>query len=533
MTAHLFHGGPIVTMVEDAVISAECLVTIDDRIAFVGSWTDALRWASEETIEPIEHNLNGAALLPGFIDAHLHPLPMIFFTMSANLEGASTLLQVRERLLEHAVQVEEGEWIVGVQFEGKKLSEGEELTRRELDAIFPDRPVLIYARDGHCVIVNSFVLLQTGISETTATPEGGSVGRCKEGKLDGLFHEKAAALPLTHMPPPSVERAIAASQGCFDALARHGITSIGAMLQSDEEGPGGETARMESILVQLIRDQIPQSIYSIVIGKTLEGIDALIESPLNDADNNTRTRAFKIFADGTFGSCTACMSEPYADKSCRHGYMTLAEEEIYKRMKAAHLAGYQLCIHAIGDQGIETCVQLYERLLREYPKNDHRHRIEHASIASKPLIKRIAKLGIQICTQPLFIRSEKDWLPARLGSARTAQTYPFRDYVDAGIALAGSSDAPIEATDVIAAIDYAVNRGGFHSEQGLTPAEAVAMFTRNAAYIQFEDEEKGSLVAGKYADLVVLSANPLTTPTDEIQHIEVLRTMIRGSFVAL
>lgn len=303
------------------------------------------------------------------------------------------------------------------------------------------------------------------------------------------------------------------------------------MLQSDEEGPGGESARLESVIVQALRDQIPQSIYGIVIGKTLEGIDALIKSPLNDTANNTRTRAFKIFADGTFGSCTACMSEPYADKTCTHGYMTLAEDEIYKRMKAAHLADYQLCIHAIGDQGIKNCVQLYERLLREYPKNDHRHRIEHASIASKPLIKRIADLNIQICTQPLFIRSEKDWLPARLGKARTAQTYPFRDYIDAGITLAGSSDAPIEATDVIAAIDYAVNRGGFHPEQGLTPEEAVAMFTRNAAFIQFEEDEKGSLEVGKYADLVVLSGDPLATPNDEIQFIQVLRTMIHGKFV--
>jgi predicted amidohydrolase YtcJ len=533
MTVNLFHGGPIVTMVEGDATSVECLVTIDDRISFVGDRADVESWAGERSVEITEQDLNGAALLPGFIDAHLHPLPMIFFAMSANLEGASTLMEVSDRLLKHGDQVKSSEWLVGVQYEGKKLPDSQKLTRSELDVIFPDRPVLIYARDGHCVIVNSFVLTQAGISEDTKTPDGGTIGRCADGRLDGLFHEKAAAIPLSFMPPPCTERAMAASHECFKTLARNGITSIGAMLQSDEEGPGGESARMESVLVQLIRDQIPQSIYSIVIGKTLEGIDALIKSSLNDVANNTRTRAFKIFADGTFGSCTACMSEPYADKSCTHGYMTLAEDEIYKRMKAAHLAGYQLCVHAIGDQGIENCVQLYERLLGEHPKADHRHRIEHASIASKSLIRRIAKLGLQVCTQPLFIRSEKDWLPARLGRVRTAQTYPFRDYVDAGIALAGSSDAPIEATDVIAAIDYAVNRGGFHPEQGLTPEEAVAMFTRNAAFIQFEEDEKGSLEVGKYADLIVLSRDPLTTPHDEIQDIQVLRTMIRGRFVSV
>nr|WP_321362499.1 amidohydrolase [uncultured Hyphomonas sp.] len=530
MTAYLFRNGPIVTM-DEYGSSPDCMITLDDRIVFTGVLADALEWADQRGVSVTEYDLGGATVLPGFIDGHLHPLPMIFFAMNANFEGAEDMGDVRARLLSHVGEVEPEEWIVGVQYEGKKMPAGQVLSRRELDEICPDRPVLIYARDGHCVIVNSFVLQQTGINETTQDPDGGSIGRYDDGTLNGLFHEKAAGLPLQHMPRPSRKRMLKASAGAFEALAENGITSIGAMLQSDEEGPGGAASSRESVFFPNIRHLIPQSVYSIIIGKTLDGINTLVESSADMDDSPSKPRAFKIFADGTFGSCTACMSEPYADKTCTHGYMTLSDDEIYGRMTAAHLAGYQICIHAVGDQGIANCVDLFERLLEEYPRDDHRHRIEHASIASKPLIRRIAKLGLGICTQPLFIRSEKDWLPKRLGTGRSGMSYPFRDYLDAGIILGGSSDAPIEDTDVIAALDYAVNRGGYHPEQGVTPMEAVSMFTRNAAYLQFEEAEKGTLEVGKRADVVVLSQNPLDVPPQDIGKLKVVRTMIGGTFV--
>ncbi|MCH8490108.1 MAG: amidohydrolase [Oceanicaulis sp.] len=530
MEAYLFYNGAIVTMAKDGD-RPECLVTRGGRIGFTGRLEDARQWAVSQGLEPVDINLAGAAITPGFIDAHLHPLPMIFFAASADLEGATGLADIGRRLVQQAERVDPPEWVVGVQFQSKTLPPGEQLTRRELDALFPDRAVLIYARDGHCVIANTHLLEAAGIGPDVQSPQGGEIGRYADGALSGAFYEKAVGVPLAHMPAPSLERIVGASQALFDGLARNGITSIGAMLQSDEEGPGGAAASIESLAVQALRENIAQSIYAIVIGKTLDGINALIQSPLNAPDSRAKTRAFKIFADGTFGSCTACMSEPYADKACTHGYMVHDEDEIYRRMRLAHLAGFQVCIHAIGDQGIATCVRLFERLLAEHPKPDHRHRIEHASIASRDMAARIAGLGLQVCTQPLFIRSEKDWLPARLGADRSGMAYPFRGYFDAGIAVAGSSDAPIEAPDVIAAIDYAVNRGGFHPEQGLTPEEALAMFTRNAAFIQFEEAEKGTLEAGKAADIVVLDRDPLAVPASKLSDLKVLNTMIGGAFV--
>lgn len=538
MSGFLFHNGCIETMVtaksmqgHPQSITAECLITQGEKISFVGTRDKADNWIAAQNISVQTIDLNGACLLPGFIDAHMHPLPMIFFEMSANLEHVHNIAEIQAILMTQSKRVSDEEWVVGVQFEDKRLPNHEALTRTELDAIISDRPVLIYGRDGHCVTVNTKGLEAAGVNEDTINPQGGSLGYGEDGKLDGRFYEKAVGIPLSHMPPPSPLRMLEHSQSCFETLARNGITSIGTMLQSDEEGPGGASAQLETFVIQALRDQIPQSIYGIIIGKTLDGIKATIDSALNDPTKHTTTRAFKIFADGTFGSCTACMTEPYADKTCTHGYMTLDDEEIYRRMEAAHLADYQICVHAIGDQGIKNCVDLFEKLLTEHPKNDHRHRIEHASMADKPLIKRIAKLGLQICTQPLFIRSEKSWLPTRLGPERSGMAYPFRDYFNAGIALAGSSDAPIETPDIIASIDYAVNRGGFHPEQGVTQLEAIQMFTKNAAFIQFEEDTKGTLETGKMADLVILDQNPLTIAKDELGNITVQQTMIRGDFI--
>jgi len=530
MKGQLFFNGPIISL-ESPHQRLESVLVVEDKIVFVGLETSARNWAKQNGVSIIEYDLEGKTLTPGFIDPHLHPLPMLFFAASANLESAKNLKEISHILKQQKARITPGEWIIGVQFEGKTLIGKERLSLKELDSILPNIPCLIYTRDGHGVILNSAALSKTNLSSSSPSPKGGHIGRYGDGSLSGCFYEKAMEIPLSQMPLPSMERLCSSADVLFNQLALNGITSIGAMVQSDEEGPGGASAKMESAFLSLIREKIPQSIYTIVIGKNLNGINALIDSNLNNEGSSTKTRSIKIFADGTFGSCTACMTEPYQDCPDSKGYMTLSPDEIYDRMESAHLAGVQICIHAIGDKGISNCVDLYEKLLIKHPKPDHRHRIEHASITDPEIIDRIAKMNIHICSQPLFIRSEKEWLSNRLGPQRSAMAYPFRNYLDAGIVLAGSSDAPIESTDVIAGIDYAVNRGGFHLEQAVTPLEALQMYTKNAALLQFEEDEKGTISVGKSADFNILSANPLDIPPKNIGSIQVVRTMIRGKFI--
>jgi predicted amidohydrolase YtcJ len=283
--------------------------------------------------------------------------------------------------------------------------------------------------------------------------------------------------------------------------------------------------------MQLLLDDAPFATYAILIGRSVEAALALRSSPLHDPARGRRVGGFKIFADGTFGSCTAHMHEPFSDRPGTRGFLTLAEDVIAERMRAAHAAGLQICVHAIGDAAIERCVTLLEKLLADSPRAGHRHRIEHASLVSPELAARMAKLGLCISTQPLFIHSEKAWLGRRLGPARARHVYPLRSFLDAGLVVGGASDAPVESLDVLHAIQCCVTREGFEPQQALTPYEALRLFTRDAAYLQFEEHEKGTLAPGKRADLVVLSHSPLAVAPERIAAIRVLRTLTAGRVV--
>jgi predicted amidohydrolase YtcJ len=225
------------------------------------------------------------------------------------------------------------------------------------------------------------------------------------------------------------------------------------------------------------------------------------------------------------------MEEPYTDQPDTRGFLTTSSEEIYRRMVLAHRAGLQVAVHAIGDAANRTCVELFDRLLREYPGKDRRHRLEHASQLSRELISEIARLGLVVSTQPSYIDSEKHWLHQRLGRDRTRWTYPFRSLLEAGVKVAGASDGPIESVDVLHAIHCCVTREGFEPQQCITAAQAIRMYTLDAAYAQFEDGVKGSISPGKRADLVVLSTNPVSVAPQDIRDIEVEMTVSGGKTI--
>jgi predicted amidohydrolase YtcJ len=335
---------------------------------------------------------------------------------------------------------------------------------------------------------------------------------------------------LGAVPTPTVERLRETARNSFARLSACGVTSAGVILQSDDEGPGGAAGRLESLALLLLVDDLPFAPYTILVGRSVDAAVAARATALHDPAAGRRVGGFKIFADGTLGSCTACMREPFTDRPGERGFLTLTEDEIFARLRAADAAELQICVHAIGDAAVERCVDLYERLLREQPRRDHRHRIEHASLVPPELLPRIARLGLCVSTQPLFVHSEKAWLGRRLG-ARARHVYPLRALVDAGIIVGGASDAPVESTDVLHAIQCCVTREGFQIHQALSPAEALRLYTRDAAWLQFEEHQKGSLAPGKRADLVVLSEDPLAVAPDRIADLRVLRTVAGGRVV--
>jgi len=527
--ALLISGGDIVTM--DTVLPrAEAVAVSGGRIAAVGTGA-ACRQALGGHYELID--LEGGVLLPGFIDTHIHPVLLIYFDMNLDLRNVTSLQALQERIRTACAGLAPGEWLVGLQFDEESLREKRLPTRRDLDPASPDNPVAIIKHDGHMIIANTAAIEACAVTPSTPDPAGGLIDREADGYPAGPFRETASTILKDRLPIPDFEAFLAGATSAFGKLAACGITSVGAVLQAGEEGPAGAQGAYDIVLMQLLLDKIPQSLYSMLIADDYAKVEAALLSPLHQPDGAAghRIGAVKIFADGTFGSRTAYMEEPYTDQPDTRGFLTTPEEEIYRRMVMAHNGRLQVAIHAIGDAGNAVCVRLLDRLLTRYPRPDHRHRLEHASQLNRGIVSDMARLGIIASTTPMYILSEKDWLHGRLGPGRAKWTYPLKSLLAAGVRVAGSSDGPIESTDVLRAVQCCVTREGFETHQCISPAQALAMYTSGAAYAQFEENIKGTISAGKRADLVVLQADPLAASPSEIGDIPVDMTIAGGKVI--
>jgi predicted amidohydrolase YtcJ len=525
----LYFGGDIYT-VDYSRPTAEAVAVSDGRITAVGSRREC---ESAMGGEYESFDLAGRAMLPGFIDTHLHPLLLVYFELNLQLTGVGSIMELQEKIKEAAQDRRPDDWVVGLQFDEEALDDPRFPTRRELDVACADRPVMVVKHDGHTVIANTRAIEIAGISAATPDPRGGTIDREPDGYPAGTFREEASARIKSKVPIPDMRSIIDGAASVFGRLASYGLTSLGAVMQTDENGPAGAEGAFEIPLLQLVLEQVPFNLYGLLIAHDLAKVDEARKTPLHQPEvpGGHRIGGVKIYADGTYGSCTAYMEEPFTDQPDKRGYLVLEPGELYRQMVAAHRAGLQIAIHAIGDAANRVCVELYDRLLREYPRQEHRHRLEHASQLDKRIIAEIARLGLVVSTQPMFIHSEKSWLPKRLGSERTWWTYPFRSLLEAGVKLAGASDGPVESTEVLHAIQCCVTREGFEPRQSIMAAQAVRMFTIDAAFAQFEEGVKGSITAGKRADLVVLSANPVRVPPEEISSVVVERTVVGGRVI--
>lgn len=525
----LFFGGDIYTFDSDSG-QAGAVAVQDGIIAAVGA-PDECRAALGGGFEEID--LGGRALLPGFIDTHTHPVMLVYFDMNLNLRGTGSIGELQEKLRAEAAGKESaGEWVVGLQFDEQYLAEQRMPSRAELDAACPGNPLVIMKSDGHTALANTEAMRRAGIDTNTKDPAGGSIDREPGGMPAGVFRESAAKLALEALPVPEMDAFMRGSAAAFGRLAAHGITSIGGILQTGGEGPAGESGNFDMPLMQMMLEHIPQNVYSLLIARDEAPLLDALKTPLHSNRPGGHTvGGIKIFADGTLGSCTAFMEEPFADYPDKKGFMVLEPEEIYSRMEAAHKSGFQIAIHSIGDASTRVCLELYDRLLREYPRAGHRHRIEHASVVNPQLLAEMKRLGILISSQPAFIDSEKGWTEKRVGSGRLEWTYAYRQTLDAGVRLAGSSDAPLESTNVMKAVQCCVTRCGIGAQAKLSVGEALKMFTIEAAYAQFEEDVKGSITPGRRADLVILGRSPFETAPEALHEIEVSATYCGGEMI--
>lgn len=545
----LYVGGRIRTA-DPASPHAEALATRRGRIIAVGSERDCRVALGFSEPDPggrdsdagrTRHDrpggvvdLKGQALLPGFNDAHLYPMGVCFASYHVDLSAATSITEVLDTLADRARETVLGEWVVGLRLSAHQLQERRLPTISELDAVGLGRAVVLVLRDGHTSIGNSVALATAGIRADRDAPPGGSFGRDRRGRLTGVCHETATGTLLAAVPLPGLDELRPVAKQVLADWAAQGITSLGVVLQTDHEGLAGPAGALESVGMMILAEDMDQGSHAILCGSLSNVVDLRASSSLHRPAENRIVGGIKMYLDGCLESHTAAMRHPYADAADKTGMFTMEPAQAARRMEAAHLAGLQICVHATGDAASARTLELFTELFDRHPPdpaNAVRHRVENVSVTDEATAAGLADLGVAAAVQPHFITSKAVWLTDRVGPERTHQAYPFRTLVDAGMTVAGSSDAPMESTDVLAGMAAAVTRAGFEPDQGLTAEEAVALYTRNAAVAQQRDDITGTLAEGKRADLVVLSADPVDVAPEQIAEIQVRRTVIGGRVV--
>jgi predicted amidohydrolase YtcJ len=528
----IFYGGPIITMNEKQP-SVKAVGIKGEKIIEIGSLSQVKQnmGADANLID-----LKGKCLLPGFIDCHMHPMTFVFFSINLDLFSVESLRELQEILRKTSKKKCEGNFILGLRLNEENFEPPVLPSRWDLDDACPENPVFLLRYDSHIGIANSEALELVGISTDTKIPEGGELRTNELGELTGIISENALTLVYSKIDKfilPELSVFQENTEKAFKKLAEKGITSIHGIIQLGKTRESGSLGSMETPLFKSVQQKICQNWYGIISTEKPKKLLKIKKLPLDGGkeDSKFKVGCLKIFLDGTFGAKTACMWEPFSDAPNMCGFCVIDEEEVYEKMKEAHNNGFQIATHVIGDKGNRICVDLYKRLLDEFPRDNHRHRIEHASMLTDDVLEDMKKYGIIASCQPQFINSEYKWLEKRIGKERCKYTYAMKSILDKGVVLISGSDAPIEDPDPMLGLHALVNRNGFVPEQCITMEEALKTYTINAAYGAFEENLKGSIEIGKLADLVILNKNPFEVSKNKIKEIEVLETIIRGKTV--
>ena len=502
----------------------DALATIGDQIVAVGSEAEC-RASLPTDAEVVD--LAGATLAPGFIDAHLHPLVMCVFEQQLVLDEVASIADVLDAVADQARRGPSDRAVIGFQLDNELLAERRLPTADELEVAGHGRPVILLRRDGHHAVASTGALETVGLAVPGREAPGGAVERGPDGRPTGLVRESAVGPLMGLMAEPTFEELEAGLDAWRDRLLRQGVTAISAICQTTDEGPGGPAAALESVGWSILAERVPFDVQTILIAPDLDAVRAVRTGPLHRPERGRRADAVKLFLDGTLGGRTACMHQPFTDQPDARGIAALTPAEARRRITEAHLEGLQVCIHAIGDRANRQAADLLGEVLAQHP-GPHRHRVEHASVLDDVTIDRFAELGIGAVVQPINLRSERHWLDRRLGPDRLEQTYPFRRLLDAGVTVAGSSDAPIESTDVLAAMAACTHRAGLAPAQEISGAEALTLYTTGGSAVRQTENRLGRLAPGQRADLVVLDGDPATAPAHAVADIAVLATVIGG-----
>lgn len=514
---------------------AEAIAIKGEKIIAVGTTKKISGMINKGTTEVVD--VKRRLVIPGFNDAHVHfgPIDPDYIELRYTTDPSVITQKVREKV----ARSKPGELIKGGHWEHEMFTGREWPTKELIDMVSPDNPVVLSRADGHSVLVNSYVLKNSGITKTTPDPFGGEIQKDPvTGEPTGILKETAKKLILTgavevHRTPEA--EAEMTWQGYLLALkeaSEYGVTSIqipgGADFSAYEklQTEGNLTARID-------------------IGKSLTGDTSLLlkydelRKKYPAEGNWIRFGYLKAFIDGTLGSGTALMFEPFSDNPRSSGLAMMSYDRLEQMVVAADKMGFQIGVHSIGDKGNNWTINAFEKALNVNGKRDSRHRDEHAQILLLSDIPRFAELGIIASMQPTHCITDKRFCEKRIGTERSEGAYAWRNLLNNGAQVAFGTDYQVEPLNPMEGLYAAVTRkdrlgeegNGWFPVQKLTMEEAIKYYTFSSAYAQFMEDRKGIIKTGYLADIVIVDKDLLTIPEDQIMKTKVVYTIVGGKVV--
>ncbi|MDO4272550.1 MAG: amidohydrolase [Eubacteriales bacterium] len=521
----IYYGGTVLTMEEETdregKVNAVCVEK--GRIIFVGEEQEARQRFPQAEF----HNLRGGVMMPAFIDAHSHLSSAASESLQIALENVRNMKQLREVLLEYVDrnQIKPGVWIRAKGFDHNQMEEKAFPDLEFLDKLLPDNPFLLQHKSGHMGVLNSIALEKLGITADTPSPKGGLIGK-RDGRLTGYMEENAFIECLKKIGGPELNQFMDAIEEMQDKYASYGITTV-------QEG------MMASQMIPLYRELMHRRYLKLdVVGygdvNSAEEFREAFESSIGKYDRNFKLGGYKIFLDGSPQGRTAWMLEPYEGEEEYCGYGTLTDSQVLAAVKKAADTNMQLLAHCNGDAAADQYIRMAEKAAAEgYDIESMRLVMIHAQLLRREQMKEVKDLGM---IPSFFVAHVYHWGDVHrenFGEKRASEISPAGTALKYEIPFTFHQDNPVIEPDMLETVWCAVNRttreGRILGQEECIPVyEALKAVTINAAHQYFEENEKGSVREGKWADLVVLDKNPLKVPKEEIKNIRVMATYRHG-----
>ena len=506
--------------VDSSFSTAEAMAVKDGKIAAVGTTKEL----TEDYDADKKIDAGGKTIYPGFIDAHAHFYRYGLGLQTADLVGTTSWQEILEKLKQFVAQNKEG-WLIGRGWDQNDWAVKEFPDKKELDAMYPSRPVILTRVDGHAAIANQAALNLAGIKAGDHL-EGGEI-ETKNGQLTGVLIDNAVDLVGTKIPAATTEQIknglITGQQNCFAV----GLTTV------DDCGLDyNEVLAIDSLQKAGI---LKMRVYA-MLSDAKKNYDYLFSKGKIKTDF-LNVRSFKVYADGALGSRGACLLQPYADKKGWTGFLLSSQQHFDSVANIIAQHDFQMCTHAIGDSGNRVILKIYAKYLGG--KNDKRWRIEHAQVVNEADFNLFGNANIIPSVQPTHATSDMYWAADRLGTERVKGAYAYKQLLQQNGWIPLGTDFPVEDISPIKTFFAAVARQdakgfpatGFQMENALTRKEAMLGMTVWAAKSNFEEDEKGSLEKGKWADFILVDTDLMTCPTNQILATKVLATYIGGENV--